>query len=97
MDAFGWFDADGKPRAGFKTPAQGGSTSVGPATARELEGNGGRYLEDCNEAEPAKPDAPYSGVHPHALSPEAAMRLWAVSQEMTMRALSTMPGRGRSL
>jgi NAD(P)-dependent dehydrogenase (short-subunit alcohol dehydrogenase family) len=81
MDAFGWLDADGKPRAGFKTPAQGASTAVWAATARELEGKGGRYLEDCNEAEPAKPDVP-SGVHPHALNPEAAMRLWTVSQEM---------------
>jgi NAD(P)-dependent dehydrogenase (short-subunit alcohol dehydrogenase family) len=82
MAALGWLDADGKPRIGFKTPAQGAATSVWAAMAPELEGKGGRYLEDCNESEPAKPGVPYAGYHPHALDPEAAARLWRVSEEM---------------
>jgi NAD(P)-dependent dehydrogenase (short-subunit alcohol dehydrogenase family) len=82
MDAMGWLDADGKPRVGFKSPAQGAATSVWAATAPELEGRGGRYLEDCNESEPAQKDKPFAGFHPHAMDPETAKRLWTVSEEM---------------
>lgn len=82
MDAMGWFGPDGKPRTGFKTPEQGAATSVWAATAPELAGRGGLYLEDCNEAEPAAAERPMGGVHAHALDPEAAKRLWTVSEEM---------------
>ena len=37
----------------FKTIAQGAATSVLVATSPQLEGIGGRYFEDCNEAETA--------------------------------------------
>jgi NAD(P)-dependent dehydrogenase (short-subunit alcohol dehydrogenase family) len=82
MNALGWLDEDGKPRFGFKTPAQGAATSVWAAVAPELAGHGGRYLEDCNEAEPAQKGIPFAGVHPHARDPEAAARLWDVSERM---------------
>jgi hypothetical protein len=49
----------------------------------ELEGVGGLYLEDCAEALPWTPDNPRKGVMPYALDPEAAERLWAVSEETT--------------
>ncbi|MER5796120.1 SDR family NAD(P)-dependent oxidoreductase [Streptomyces sp. NPDC001980] len=67
----------------FKTIAQGAATSVLVATSPELEGVGGRYFEDCNEAEKLTPEAVGSspgGVAPYALDPTAAERLWALSR-----------------
>ncbi|HTF35816.1 MAG TPA: oxidoreductase [Myxococcota bacterium] len=82
MNAMGWLDADGKPRVGFKNPQQGAATSVWGATAPELEGRGGRYLEDCNEGLPAAADRPFAGYHAHAVDPASAQRLWAVSEKL---------------
>ena len=48
------------------------------ATAPLLDGIGGRYFEDCNEAEPHKPGT-RRGVAAYALDPKAAGRLWEVS------------------
>jgi NAD(P)-dependent dehydrogenase (short-subunit alcohol dehydrogenase family) len=79
--AMGWFDAEGKPIVGFKTPAQGASTSVWAAVGDELEGVGGLYLENLAEAPPY--DGGRVGVAPHALDPEAAERLWALSEDTT--------------
>lgn len=81
MVAMGWMDADGNVRAGFKTPSQGASTSVWAAVGPELEGIGGLYLENCGQAPPFDAANPFVGVMPHALDPEAAERLWAVSEE----------------
>ncbi len=83
QQALGWLDEDGKPREGFKTPEQGASTSAWAAVGPELEGVGGLYLEDCAQAVPWSKDKPWVGVMPHALDPEAADRLWALSQETT--------------
>ena len=66
----------------FKTIAQGAATSVLVATSPQLEGIGGRYFEDCNEAEwlPAETvGTAGSGVAPYALDPDAAERLWELS------------------
>jgi len=81
--AMGWIDDDGKVRDGFKTPQQGASTSVWAAVGAELDDAGGLYLEDLAEAVPWSPERPWSGVMPHALDPEAADRLWALSVETT--------------
>jgi NAD(P)-dependent dehydrogenase (short-subunit alcohol dehydrogenase family) len=62
----------------WKTPEQGAATSVLVATSPLLEGVGGRYFEDCNEAEPNQPGT-RRGVAAYALDPEAAALLWAVS------------------
>jgi NAD(P)-dependent dehydrogenase (short-subunit alcohol dehydrogenase family) len=64
----------------FKTIEQGAATSVLVATSAQLEGIGGRYFEDCNEAPvvDSDPSSPF-GVAPHALDPAAATRLWQVS------------------
>jgi NAD(P)-dependent dehydrogenase (short-subunit alcohol dehydrogenase family) len=62
----------------WKTPEQGAATSVLVATAPLLDGIGGRYFEDCNEAEPNQPGT-RRGVAAYALDPEAAERLWALS------------------
>jgi hypothetical protein len=66
----------------FKTIEQGAATSVLVATSPQLEGIGGRYFEDCNEAtvvDPAASDFVGSGVAAYALDPGNAKRLWDVS------------------
>jgi NAD(P)-dependent dehydrogenase (short-subunit alcohol dehydrogenase family) len=66
----------------FKTIAQGAATSVLVATCPQLEGIGGRYFEDCNEAEQVPPgdaSSAASGVARYALDPDAAERLWELS------------------
>jgi len=82
IKARGWVDEAGKVNPAFKTTEQGAATSVWAATAPELEGVGGRYLEDCQEAEPWRAELPYAGYAPYALDPEAAARLWTVSRAM---------------
>ena len=81
--ALGWLDENDQPREGFKTTEQGASTSVWAAVGDELEGIGGLYLEDCNQAVPWRKEAPWVGVMPHALDPDAAERLWSLSVETT--------------
>jgi NAD(P)-dependent dehydrogenase (short-subunit alcohol dehydrogenase family) len=85
MRALGWIDEDGNTSAilNFKTPEQGASTSVWAAVGQELEGIGGRYLEDCQEAALFEPGMPRGhGYQPYALDPDHAERLWTVSQEL---------------
>ncbi|MFF3560886.1 SDR family NAD(P)-dependent oxidoreductase [Streptomyces sp. NPDC002574] len=70
-----------------KTPAQGAATSVLAAVSPLLDGIGGRYLEDGNEALPV-PDANgwASGVAPYSLDPATADRLWDASDRMLAEA-----------
>jgi NAD(P)-dependent dehydrogenase (short-subunit alcohol dehydrogenase family) len=68
----------------YKTTAQGAATSVLVATSPLLEGIGGRYFENCNEAEPVDGDqaelaARRSGVAAYARDPGLAERLWDLS------------------
>ena len=62
----------------WKTPEQGAATAVLLATSPLLDGIGGRYFEDCNEAGPSQPGTG-RGVAPYALDPDAAARLWEIS------------------
>jgi NAD(P)-dependent dehydrogenase (short-subunit alcohol dehydrogenase family) len=78
----GWIDESGAVNSRFKSPAQGAATSIWAAVAPELEGVGGRYLEDCSIAKPWSSDSPFSGVMPYALDAGNARRLWAVSEEL---------------
>jgi NAD(P)-dependent dehydrogenase (short-subunit alcohol dehydrogenase family) len=67
----------------YKTPQQGAATSVLVATSPQLEGIGGRYYQDCNEApvvEAASAESTGSGVATYAVDPENADRLWELSQ-----------------
>ncbi|MEU5761390.1 SDR family NAD(P)-dependent oxidoreductase [Nocardia sp. NPDC047648] len=73
--------AAGGPRMMWKTPEQGAATSVLVATSPLLDGVGGRYFEDCGEAEVGVLSA-RNGVAAYALDPDAAARLWRVSSEM---------------
>ncbi|MGW0590079.1 SDR family NAD(P)-dependent oxidoreductase [Streptosporangium sp. NPDC002607] len=70
--------ADGEAAQSVKTVEQGAATSVLVATSPLLAGVGGRYFEDCNEAEPNQPGSRH-GIAAYALDPEAAERLWQVS------------------
>ncbi|MEH6548718.1 MAG: SDR family NAD(P)-dependent oxidoreductase [Pseudomonadales bacterium] len=65
----------------FKTPAQGAATEVWAATAPELEGKGGLYLEDCTIGVLAK-EGNTGGYQAYALDLEAASRLWSVSEKL---------------
>ena len=66
----------------MKTPEQGAATSVFLAASPQVQGVGGRYFEDCHEAEVVDELQGLSGVLPHALDPDAARRLWDVSQDL---------------
>ncbi|WP_159802176.1 SDR family NAD(P)-dependent oxidoreductase [Arthrobacter zhaoguopingii] len=66
----------------WKTLEQGSSTSVLLAASPLLEGIGGLYFEDNNEAELTTDPSSQNGVHPHALDPEAAARLWDLGVTM---------------
>ena len=70
-----------------KTPEQGAATSVLLAVHPEVVGSGGRYFEDCHEAEVV--DQIVDGVHgvrAYALDPETARALWNRSLELLAEA-----------
>ncbi len=73
-----------KRQVTVKTVEQGAATSVLLATSPMLDGIGGRYFEDCNEAPVIeRRGAPGAGgVAAYALDPANAARLWEVSQRM---------------
>jgi NAD(P)-dependent dehydrogenase (short-subunit alcohol dehydrogenase family) len=64
-----------------KTSQQGAATSVLLATSPELEGIGGRYFDDCNEAPTVdRRNAAGTGVASYAVDPANAERLWEASE-----------------
>jgi NAD(P)-dependent dehydrogenase (short-subunit alcohol dehydrogenase family) len=65
-----------------KSVEAGAATSAYAATAPELEGLGGIYLEDCAIAEVDDTEDASGGVRSYAVDPEAARRLWSLSEEM---------------
>src|SRR4051794_31849233 len=68
-----------------KTPEQGAATSVLLATSPDLEGVGGRYFNDGNEAPVVDHrDADGTGVAAYALDPANAHRLWDVSEALLL-------------
>lgn len=69
-------------RMEWKTVPSGAATSTWAATAPELEGRGGLYLEDCHVAELRKSPEDEGGVEAWALDAAAAEKLWRVSEEM---------------
>ena len=82
LDGRSWVSApevspDGK--AFWKTPAQGAATQLFAATAPELDGRGGLYLEDV-QVSGVEPCPQGTGCSPWALDPAAAEQLWAFSE-----------------
>lgn len=73
MRNFGWKDAQGNLAAAFKTVPQGAATQVWAATAPELTGKGGSFLEDVSVSKPKTEQAN---------DPAAAERLWAISDDL---------------
>ena len=74
-------------RNGFtlKSTEQGAATSVLLAASPLVEGAGGRYFEDCNEAEVVQrreAETGGRGVARYAVDPANAERLWEVSEEL---------------
>jgi NAD(P)-dependent dehydrogenase (short-subunit alcohol dehydrogenase family) len=65
----------------YKTIAQGAATSVLVATSPQLEGIGGRYFEDCNQAQVLSGDSAHEdrGVAGYAVDRDNARRLWELS------------------
>jgi NAD(P)-dependent dehydrogenase (short-subunit alcohol dehydrogenase family) len=66
----------------YKTVESGAATSVWAATSPELEGRSGLYCEDCHVAGPAVEDGVQEGYSSWARDPEAAARLFALSEEL---------------
>jgi NAD(P)-dependent dehydrogenase (short-subunit alcohol dehydrogenase family) len=96
LRAAGVIDESGNPvldpARQLKTVEQGAATSVWCATSPQLDGMGGVYCENCDVARPVTKDggaAPHSGdstrnfgVMPYAIDPEAADRLWSLSERL---------------
>jgi NAD(P)-dependent dehydrogenase (short-subunit alcohol dehydrogenase family) len=68
----------------LKTVEQGAATSVLLAASPLLDGIGGRYFEDCNEAPVVhrRSETTIAGVAPYALDPANAERLWELSSKL---------------
>jgi hypothetical protein len=62
----------------YKPVAAGAAIAVWAATAPELDGLGGIYLANCGIAPPIEVGSP--GYASHAVDPDAALRLWKVSE-----------------
>jgi len=77
------------PAKNQKTVEQGAATSVWCATSPQLDGIGGVYCQNCDIAPlvtdqlAANPIGSMAlGVMPHAVDPQAADRLWRLSEEI---------------
>lgn len=93
MRAFGMIDDEGRPiidpANDRKSPEQGAATLVWCAASPQLAGLGGVYCEDCDIAEAVAADESQgAGVRPWAIDPQAAARLWTLSEELTGAKLS---------
>jgi NAD(P)-dependent dehydrogenase (short-subunit alcohol dehydrogenase family) len=67
--------------AGYKSVEQGAATEVWAATATELEGKGGLYLEDNHIGELAEEDS-NGGYMPFAVDIEIANQLWKLTEKL---------------
>nr|WP_285600544.1 oxidoreductase [Kineosporia sp. NBRC 101731] len=86
MVALGWMDAEGNEIYPWKTPDQGAATTVWAATSDQLAGMGGVYCEDVDVAaisDIGTEEGLARGVHPHAIDPASAERLWMLSVGLT--------------
>lgn len=71
------------PEERRKTPSQGAATSVLLAASPLVEEIGGRYFEDCNEAEVVTEPVMFGGgVAPFALDLDSGDRLWELANQL---------------
>lgn len=68
----------------FKPPEWGAATSVWAAVSPDLDDKGGLYLHDCSIGKPTGDDreGPEAGYRPYAMDPDAAARLWVLSEQI---------------
>jgi NAD(P)-dependent dehydrogenase (short-subunit alcohol dehydrogenase family) len=66
----------------FKTVPAGAATSVWAASSPDLEGRTGLYLQDCQIAPMTDEATGDVGYASYAVDPDAAARLWALSEEL---------------
>ncbi len=66
----------------FKPVEAGAATQVFAATAPELEGSGGLYLEDVRVSGLNSDEASVGGYKPWAVDLDSAERLWSLSEEL---------------
>ena len=72
----------------MKSVEAGAATSVYAATAVELSGRGGAYLEDCKIAEVNDDPGQAGGVRSYAVDAGDADRLWTLSEELLASRIS---------
>jgi hypothetical protein len=78
-----YYDEAGNLLPSFKTPEQGAATTVWASVAPELEGIGGLYLEDCQQALPYNPEISIlTGYMPYVLDVEHAEQLWTIAEKL---------------
>ena len=70
----------------WKPVSHGAATQVWAAVSPELDGVGGRYLEDVQIAEPMRAATDASGVAAHAVDPKIAAQLWSLSEKLVGQA-----------
>jgi NAD(P)-dependent dehydrogenase (short-subunit alcohol dehydrogenase family) len=79
------------PAKDLKTAQQGAATTVWCATSRQLDGKGGVYCENVDIAAVSPRDTSRMtindlkddrGVKPYAVDPDAAQRLWELSEKL---------------
>lgn len=90
----GLIDEFGNCNPLFITPEQGAATVIWAAVAPELDGIGGKYLENCTIAEPMKeielpPGQFLRGYKPYCLEPINADHLWLISEELVNKKLTS--------
>jgi NAD(P)-dependent dehydrogenase (short-subunit alcohol dehydrogenase family) len=91
LAARGWLDSAGNrvngPGQEWKTVEQGAATTIWAAVAPQLQGVGGKYLDNCAIAEPwtGQGEVPFGFYAPYALDPDNAERLWTLSEKLTAR------------
>lgn len=70
----------------MKTIEEGSSTTVWAAVAKELDGKGGLYLENCSIAAENNDIIDLMkfmvGYLPHAMNPESVKKLWELSEQL---------------
>jgi NAD(P)-dependent dehydrogenase (short-subunit alcohol dehydrogenase family) len=76
----------GGARTTAKSIPQGAATTLYAATSPDLDGIGGRYLEDCHLAELTDDPTSRSGVRAYALDPKRADALWDLSERLVAEA-----------
>jgi NAD(P)-dependent dehydrogenase (short-subunit alcohol dehydrogenase family) len=70
-----------RPTVTFKPVPAGAATSVYAAVSRDLDDQGGLYLEDCHVAEQYE-EMHHDGVRKYALDGDHAARLWRLSETL---------------